>query len=68
MRATSKTTVTPGTYKYAHNFLSTRTKLQLNKEGQKTKIFEAPGFGDSQWFMPLKYHGDGEVVQHGPKA
>jgi hypothetical protein len=20
----------------------------------------------SNWFMPLKYHGDGEVEQHGP--
>ena len=40
--------------------------LQLEKEGMKNKIFENPGYGKSNWFMPLTYHGDGEVVQHGP--
>ena len=60
-------TVKPAGFKsYKENFLPTRTVLQLEKEGMKNKIFENPGYGKSNWFMPLTYHGDGEVVQHGP--
>jgi NADH dehydrogenase (ubiquinone) Fe-S protein 4 len=66
LAATSKTVVEAGTYTYAENFLPKRVSLQLKREGQKTKLFEAPGYGDSQFFMPLKYHGVGEVLQHGP--
>jgi len=65
LRESSKGNVTPGTYKYAHNFLSKRASIQIKMEGQKTKLFEAPGYGESQFFMPLKYHGNGEVTQHG---
>eukprot|EP01040_Poterioochromonas_malhamensis_P000516 gene516-550_t len=63
---TSKRTVTMGTYSYQDNFLDKRTSIQLAKEGLKNKIWENPGYGQSNWFMPLKYHGDGVVQQHGP--
>lgn len=39
---------------------------RLKKDGMKNTIFANPGYGKSQFFMPLKYHGDGEVAQHGP--
>jgi hypothetical protein len=42
--------------------------LELKRDGLKTKIFASPGFGKSNFFMPLKYHGNGEVDQHGPSA
>jgi NADH dehydrogenase (ubiquinone) Fe-S protein 4 len=64
---TSKTNTPPGTYLYKHNFLDKRTAAEVQKLGHKTQIFEMPSFGESHWFMPLKYHGDGEVIQHGPK-
>ena len=40
---------------------------QVNQEGGagKTKVFRQPGLGSSNFFMPLRYHGDGEVEQHG---
>jgi hypothetical protein len=63
---TSKATVEPGTYLYKHNFLDKKTAAYVKRDGHKTKIFELPGFGKSNFFMPLKYHGDGEVAQHGP--
>jgi hypothetical protein len=44
-----------------------QTAAEVQKLGHKTQIFEMPSFGESHWFMPLKYHGDGEVIQHGPK-
>jgi len=51
---------------YQDNFLDKRTALFLARDGMKTKIWNNPKYGDSHWFMPLKYHGDGEVIQHGP--
>lgn len=45
-----------------------QTTAYLKRDGKKTKIFDLPGFGKSNFFMPLKYHGDGEVIQHGPPA
>ncbi len=45
-----------------------QTMLLLERDGLKTTVFESPGFGASNFFMPLKYHGDGEVDQHGPAA
>ncbi len=56
-------------YMYTYCFLSlcvVQTQKQVAVEGQSTKIFVSPGYGSSQWFMPLTYHGDAEVVQHGP--
>jgi hypothetical protein len=47
-------------------FLYLKTAQRVKMEGVKNKIFENPGYGKSHWFMPLKYHGDGVVRQHGP--
>ena len=60
-------TIDFGTNTYAHNFLPPNTLIQLKKQGVNNKIFENPAYGKSHWFMPLKFHGDGEVVQFGPK-
>lgn len=55
-------------WKYKDNFLPPRVVLELERDGTKTKIFASPGFGKSNFFMPLKYNGIGEVDQHGPRA
>jgi NADH dehydrogenase (ubiquinone) Fe-S protein 4 len=57
-----------GEVQYAHNFLPVSTENALKRQGLNNKIFENPGLGKSNWFMPLKYHGDGVVQQHGPKS
>ena len=36
-------------------------QMQIAEEGMKTKEFVNPKYGQSNFFMPLKYHGDGEV-------
>mmetsp|Transcript_2303 Transcript_2303/g.1641 ORF Transcript_2303/g.1641 Transcript_2303/m.1641 type:complete len:224 (+) Transcript_2303:73-744(+) len=66
MAPSSEYTVKPGTYLYKYNFLDKRTLAVLKRFGHKNDVFDLPTFGESHWFMPLKYHGDGEVVQHGP--
>jgi len=66
LRPSSKSVRPVGYTHYKHNFLSKRTLAELQKDGMKNKIFENYEYGNSNWFMPLKYHGDGEVVQHGP--
>lgn len=50
---------------YEHNFLSQRVRSILISESKKPVHFKNPHYGKSGWFMPLKYHGDGEVTQHG---
>jgi hypothetical protein len=45
-----------------------QTVKVLKKEGFKNQVYTNPGYGKSNYFMPLKYHGDGEVLQHGPTA
>ena len=55
-----------GTKKYAFNFLQENVERKLAREGTRTKHFKWPGAGKSNWFQVDKYHGDGEVVQHGP--
>jgi NADH dehydrogenase (ubiquinone) Fe-S protein 4 len=50
---------------YEHNFLSQRVRKIIASESKKPTHFQNPHYGKSGWFMPLKYHGDGEVVQHG---
>lgn len=67
-RTNSKRNLGAGTYQYKHNFLSIKTGGEVSAMGNKTKEFIAPGWGQSNWFQYLKYHGDGEVVQHGPPA
>jgi len=39
----------------------------VKEQGHKNKIFRNPGYGSSNWFMPLKYHGDGVVEQFGER-
>ena len=57
-----------GTNKYAFNFLAEDVEKRVREEGTRTKEYHRPGAGASNWFMPLRYHGDGECEQHGPKA
>jgi len=66
LQPSSKGTVEPGSYLYKHNFLSKKISMAVKKEGQKYQGFANPNYGASHFFMPLKYHGNGEVVQHGP--
>jgi hypothetical protein len=66
LKPSSKTNRPAGFTHYKHNFLDKRTLGFLKRDGQKTKIFAAPGWGSSNFFMPLTYHGEGEVEQHGP--
>ncbi len=49
-----------------HHASSTQTQQALKKDGNKTKIYATPGYGKSNFFMPLKFHGNGPVDQHGP--
>lgn len=65
-KATSKSVRPQGYNLYSHNFLDKRTIEVLKREGHKCTVFDNPGYGESQFFMPLKYHGNGEVAQHGP--
>jgi hypothetical protein len=53
----------PGWRGYKHNFLP-HAVANLPKP-QKQKWFHASGSGASHFVMPLKYHGDGIVSQHG---
>jgi len=55
-------------FQYKDNFLDPKVMLKLKKEGKKCQEFAVPGFGKSNFFMPLKYHGDGPVAQHGPST
>jgi hypothetical protein len=45
-----------------------QTIALLKEQGAKNVVFKSSGFGNSNWFMPLKFHGDGEVEQHGPRG
>ena len=55
-------------HNYSQNFLSKVDSLIIARDGHKTTLFDAPGYGNSNWFQALKYHGDGIVEQHGPAA
>jgi len=54
-----------GKKKYAFNFLPEAVEKDLARKGKDCEVFDQPGFGGSQWFMPLTFHGDAEVEQHG---
>jgi hypothetical protein len=41
---------------------------KVREQGSKNRVFVNTGYGKSNWFMPLKFHGDGEVEQHGPRS
>jgi hypothetical protein len=53
---------------YSQNFLNPRVEEVVKAAGVKSTEFSNPKYGDSGWFMPLTYHGDGLVAQHGPAA
>lgn len=55
----------PGWREYGHNFLPQSVRNVLDEEGPKTQYFKNSNYGASHFSMPLKYHGDGEVTQHG---
>lgn len=60
--------VEPGSVQYADNFLPKRTMENVRAEGgTKSKQFQNPNYGKSNWFMPLTFHGDGEVEQFGER-
>lgn len=60
--------VEPGETQYAHNFLSKRTLDVLKQEGGvKSKEFNNPKYGNSNWFMPLTFDGKAEVEQFGDR-
>jgi len=55
-----------GTNYYAHNFLPAAVEAKLRSEGKNTQHFANPKGAMSNYFRPLKFHGDGQVRQHGP--
>ena len=59
-----------GRIKYAQVFLSNKISEAIKESGGKMgkKIFAYPGYGQGNFFNPLKYHGDGIVEQYGDKA
>eukprot|EP00607_Mallomonas_marina_P010180 CAMPEP_0182421342 /NCGR_PEP_ID=MMETSP1167-20130531/6692_1 /TAXON_ID=2988 /ORGANISM="Mallomonas Sp, Strain CCMP3275" /LENGTH=180 /DNA_ID=CAMNT_0024598381 /DNA_START=264 /DNA_END=806 /DNA_ORIENTATION=- len=58
----------PGSVAYADNFLPKKTMKKVRKEGPKNVVFRNPKYGSSNFFMPLTYHGEREVDQHGPRV
>ena len=58
-----------GKIKYAQNFLSNKISEAMKEDSKiGKKIFAYPGYGQSNFFKPLTYHGDRIVEQHGPKG
>ncbi|KAF0690462.1 Aste57867_18194 [Aphanomyces stellatus] len=58
-----------GKLAYSHNFLPLDVENKLKKYGKKaTPHFKHPTGGHSHWVKTLKYHGNGEVAQHGGEA
>mmetsp|Transcript_15250 Transcript_15250/g.21016 ORF Transcript_15250/g.21016 Transcript_15250/m.21016 type:complete len:256 (-) Transcript_15250:45-812(-) len=51
---------------YSHNFLPPCIEHDLKLKGKKTQVFERDGKDASHFHKFLKYHGDGDVGQHGP--
>lgn len=51
---------------YQDNFLPQDVAFKIRKEKQKCDHWHRDAAGASHYFRPLKYHGDGIVVQHGP--
>lgn len=54
-----------GTNTYSHNFLFKHVEAELKANGLETEWFHKVAPNDSHYFRPLKFHGDGECVQHG---
>lgn len=53
---------------YQDNFLPQSVAAKLQKEGKSCDQWRRKAAGTSHYFRPLKYHGDGTVVQHGPNG
>jgi len=53
---------------YQDNFLSQAVARRVRTEKKKCDEWYRPEAGTSHYFRPLKYHGDGTVVQHGPNG
>jgi hypothetical protein len=53
---------------YQDNFLPQAVASRVQKEGTSCDHWKRDLAGASHYFRPLKYHGDGEVRQHGPNT
>jgi ETC complex I subunit conserved region len=51
---------------YQDNFLPQNVVTMLKMDRTACKHWERPSAGTSHYRRPLKFHGDGEVRQHGP--
>lgn len=51
---------------YQDNFLPIATANLVQREGKSCAYWSRTSSGNSHYFRPLKYHGDGTVRQHGP--
>lgn len=57
-----------GTNTYSHNFLQKWVETDLKQNGLETRHFHKPHPNASHYFRPLKFHGDGECIQHGHRV
>jgi hypothetical protein len=53
---------------YQDNFLSQAVSRRVRAEKKSCDEWSRTEAGTSHYFRPLKYHGDGTVVQHGPNG
>lgn len=53
---------------YQDNFLSQAVSRRIRAEKKSCDQWSRTEAGTSHYFRPLKYHGDGTVVQHGPNG
>jgi len=53
---------------YQDNFLPQAVAYKIRKDNTKCDHWYRPAAGASHYFRPLKYHGDGRVIQHGPNG
>mmetsp|Transcript_41973 Transcript_41973/g.58970 ORF Transcript_41973/g.58970 Transcript_41973/m.58970 type:complete len:274 (-) Transcript_41973:186-1007(-) len=53
---------------YADNFLPQSVAAKVKRDRTLCDHWERPLAGTSHYTRPLKYHGDGEVRQHGPNC
>ena len=53
---------------YQDNFLSQAVARRVRVEKKSCDEWSRTEAGTSHYFRPLKYHGDGTVVQHGPNG
>jgi hypothetical protein len=53
---------------YQDNFLPQSVAARVRREKKKCDQWFREAAGTSHYFRPLKYHGDGTVIQHGPNG